>query len=199
MIIDLKNVPIYWNTIEKNKDRHTKINSMFEKIGFKNTTQLNGEITKPYTIGIAKSHIKSLSFELPVLVLEDDCQLTENYKQVIEVPDDADAIYLGTSLYGMIRGNTVFNGTICSDFNEDYVRVYNMLGIHAVLYLTESYRHHVRDNCLHEFIKNPKGGSDDPIAMTMKNYKVYAVKKPMFYQNDGHSEMATLTELQPLF
>ena len=198
MLIDLKTVPVYWNTIEKNIDRHKKMQVMFNNIGITNAVQLNGEIIKPYTIGIAKSHIKSLSGKTPILVLEDDCQTTEHYKTIVNVPDDADAVYLGTSHYGMIRGQTTGGGTISSIYNDEYLRVYNMLGIHAVLYLSEQYRLHVT-NTLHAFIQNPVGGCDDPIAMTMKNYKVYAVRKPMFYQNDGHSEAATLTPLAPLF
>jgi hypothetical protein len=198
MIIDLTKIPIYWNTIEKNIDRHKKMQSMFKQMGVSNTTQLNGEIIKPYTIGIARSHIKSLSNSLPVLVLEDDCQLVKDFTSTIQVPDDADAVYLGTSLYGMIQGRTTFGGAISSIYNDDYLRVYNMLGIHAVLYLTESYRSHII-NTLNNFTENPIGGCDDPIAMTMKNYKIYALRNPMFYQNDGHSENATKTPLNPLF
>lgn len=198
MLINLTKIPVYWNTIEKNVDRHQKMQSMFNNIGISNAVQLNGEIVKPYTIGIAKSHIESLSAKIPVLVLEDDCQTTEHYNSILTVPDDADAVYLGTSHYGMIRGKTVGGGTISSIYDENYLRVYNMLGLHSVLYLSEKYRNHVV-NTLNEFVQNPVGGCDDPIAMTMKKYNVYAVKNPMFYQNDGHSEAATITPLIPFF
>lgn len=171
---------------------------MFESIGFFNTTQVDGESvpSKWRSVAIAKSHIECLSHGIPVLVLEDDCKTTTKYRNEVKIPDGADAIYLGTSTYGILRGRADEKGCICSDYDEEYVRVYNMLGIHAVLYLTERYRQHVVDVLSW---RPPLAGCDIPIAMGMKNYNVYAVREPMFYQNDGHSESVTLAPLEPWF
>lgn len=199
MKIDLRTVPTYWNTIEKNTDRHARMNALFEKVGATNTFQLDGEMTTPYTKGIARSHMKSLEGSLPILVLEDDCALTEDWTPIIEVPDEADAIYLGTSWYGMVRGASQFRGCISSSYNDQFNRVYNMLGIHAVLYLTERYRSHVV-GLLDRFQENPgNAGCDECIALTMKDFMVLAPKKPMLYQDDGHSNIETATPLNPYF
>lgn len=199
MIIDLRTVPVRWNTIEKNTERHKRMESLFVRTGLSNTTQLNGEMTNPYTKGIARSHIKSLEGDLPLLVLEDDCALTEDWNPVIEVPDEADAIYLGTSWYGMVRGASQFRGCISSSYNDKFNRVYNMLGIHAVLYLSERYRSHVV-RLLDDFQENPGNeGCDECIALSMKDFMVLAPKKPMFYQDDGHSNVETANPLIPYF
>lgn len=199
MQIDLRKVPTYWATIEKNKDRHERMISMYSALGFENTNQINGPLANPYTIGIAETHIEALGNKLPLLVMEDDCAVTEHWRPLIEVPDDADAIYLGTSWYGMVRGASQFRGCISSSYSEDLIRPYNMLGIHSVLYLSEEYRQKVV-GLLTEFKKDPgSAGCDECIASNMKNYNVYATKNPMFYQADGHSDAETITPLQTYF
>tara|TARA_Y100000310_G_scaffold170314_1_gene170460 strand:- start:3624 stop:4223 length:600 start_codon:yes stop_codon:yes gene_type:complete len=199
MKIDLRDVPVHWATIEKNKDRHEKMQSMFDRLNLKDTNQMNGPISDPYTIGIAETHLQGMSNELPVLVLEDDCQETEHWNPVLEVPDFCDAVYLGTSWFGMIQKRSQYRGCISSEYDDTFLRVYNMLGIHAVLYLSESYRDNVV-NLLNEFKTNPgAAGCDECIAMSMKNYKILALRNPLFYQNDGHSEEETQRPLAPYF
>lgn len=199
MQLDIRLIPTNWATIEKNTDRHRKMGDMFRRLEMRNTVQMNGPISDPYTIGIAQTHIKGMMGLLPVLVLEDDCQvIAENWRPIIEVPEGTDALYLGSSWFGMVRGRSQHRGCISSSFNEDYNRVYNMLGIHSIIYLTESYRDKVVE-LLTEFVNNPVGGCDECIASEMKNHLILAVKKPMFYQNDGHSEEETMKPLEAYF
>ena len=199
MKIDLREVPIYWATIEKNKERHGKMYRMFERLGFKEYHKLNGPIADPYTVGIAETHIRGLSNDLPLLMMEDDCMETEHFVPELEIPDDCDALYLGTSWFGMLRGVSTFRACISSDFSDVYVRPYNMLGVHAVLYLSEDYRDKAV-NLLGSFKNNPGSfGCDECLAKDMVNNNILAVKKPFFYQNDGHSEEETLRPLNPYF
>lgn len=199
MKIDLTKVPVYWATIEKNKLRHESMNSMFEELGFEEVYPIYGGISNPYTIGIAQSHIDGLSNSLPVIIMEDDCAVTSHWKSTIEVPEGTDAVYLGTSWYGMIEGSSRFRGCISSKYDDSYLKVYNMLGMHAILYLTERYRHHVV-NTLKKFQENPGTyGCDEPIALDMKFFNILAVELPFFYQKDGHSDQETITPLKPLF
>lgn len=199
MQLDLRKIDVNWATIEKNTDRHKKMEDMFLRLGMYNTAQMNGPIREPYTIGVAQTHIAGMSTDLPILVLEDDCQeIKENWKPVITVPEGVDALYLGSSWFGMVRGVSTHRGCISSLFDGDYNRVYNMLGIHSVLYITETYRNKVIE-LLTEFISNPVGGCDECIASEMKNYKILASKNPMFYQNDGHSEEETMKPLEAYF
>jgi len=197
--VDLREVSTYWATIEKNVDRHAKMKSMFEEIGLTSSTQINGPIANPYTVGIAETHITGIQGQLPILMLEDDCAVTSHWKPVIEVPEGTDAVYLGTSWYGMLRGKSQYRGCISSVYDESYIRPYNMLGMHAVLYLSDRYRNTVI-SLLEEFKKNPgSSGCDECVASIMKYYNILAVKNPFFYQDDGHSNEETLRPLEPYF
>jgi len=197
--IDLRTISVHWATIEKNVDRHEKMQLMFELLKFTNTHQINGPLADPYTAGIAATHIDGISNDLPLLMMEDDAQETIHFKPILDVPDDCDALYLGTSWFGMVRGASQYQGCISSSYSEHYVKPYNMLGIHSVLYLSQKYRDHVV-NLLTEFKDNPgSAGCDECIATHMKNYNVLAVKNPYFYQNDGHSNEETLRPLNPYF
>jgi hypothetical protein len=200
--IDLTKQPVYWTTIEKNVERHQRMTYMLKKLKFENTYQINGAISSPYTVGIAQSHIDAIhQHPGPLIVMEDDCSLFEfsGWDPIIQVPEDTDAVYLGTSWFGMVRGVSTFRGCISSSYNDKFNRVYNMLGIHAVLYLSERYKDHVVKT-LKEFQKNPEDrGCDEPIALTMKNFNILSLKLPYFYQADGHSDQETSMPLEPLF
>lgn len=199
MQLDIRALRTNWATIERNTERHKKMSDMFSRLDMFTTNKMNGPISDPYTIGIAQTHIMGMTGNLPVLVLEDDCQeIAIDWKPVIEVPEGTDALYLGSSWFGMLRGVSTHGACISSSFNEDYNQVYNMLGIHAVIYLTERYRDRVVE-MLTEFTHNPIGGCDECIAMEMKKFQILAVKKPMFYQNDGHSDVETLKPLEAYF
>lgn len=188
--LQLNEIPILWTTCEKNKDRHKTMEKMLLDLDLTGT-KITGPITDPYTIGVAIGYIDALSrFDPPFLILEDDATLVKNLTSLeINFPVGSDAFYLGTSIYGRIKQRTFPNGVIAADCGK-YMRIFNMLGFHAVVYLTREYVEHVR-RILESFIENPVGGCDDPIAEKMWTKNVYSVKSPIFYQRDGRSEQAT--------
>lgn len=197
MKIDLRNIQSYWLTCPKSESRHDKFKQMLSKLDIP-AFMLNGEITTPYTVGVAKNHIDAISRSLggrPVLVLEDDAVATSYYLPEIDVPDNADALYLGTSIYGRIRKET--SQTVIAADTGEYLRIFNMLSLHAVVYLSDSYKYKII-GILESFIKNPVGGCDDPIADAMWQSNIYSVKKPFFFQQDGHSEVATTILINPI-
>lgn len=199
MLIDLSSLNSFWLTCNKSKSRWNDMETMMERLNIK-TTKLNGEITNPYTIGVALNHRDALmkSGSSPVIILEDDARTTPNYTATVEVPDDADAFYLGTSFYGRLQNQTIPHGAICATHDKSTVKLINMLSLHAVIYFTDRYKKFVI-NILDEFIKEPYGGMDDILATKLHYFNVYAPKSPLFYQVDGHSEIATGTPLVPLF
>ena len=89
-----------------------------------------------------------------------------------------------------MQGNTVPGGVIAANINTKLMRVFNMLGFHAVVYLSERYVEHTV-SVLSNFLKSPRGGPDDPLAEFMWKYNVYSLKSPIFYQKDGRSDDAT--------
>src|SRR6201996_1146656 len=94
----------------------------------------------PGPVGRGLSHIKALrawDLSRPLLVLEDDIDLTPDYRDEIEVPDDADAVYLGASNFGAVEDRffTAYtNSVLAEPISAGVVRVHNMLSSHAILH-----------------------------------------------------------------
>jgi hypothetical protein len=198
--IDISSVHTVWLTSDKTKHRHAFVEDALSKLNFSNVTKISGRICNPYTIGIAETHLQALSlYKDYLLVLEDDIQLNPNYKgyTTFDIDKDTDALYLGTSTFGRIQGNS-HAGACIAISNGTYLKPINMLSMHAILYTSSRYVQHTIKE-LSSFISNPIGGIDDKIAQTMSFYNVNALRVPMFYQADGHSEQATLTPLVPIF
>lgn len=202
MEIDITKVPVLWITIDSAVERHKKMQNIFSTFGFSNTHQVNGEvldktglsfieIQKKKTSLVGNSHIKALQmFEPPFIILEDDIGIIDSsFKAQISIPNDADCIYLGSSIWGMNEGQSVCWGTKKMNINNEYCRVEDMLGIHAILYLSEKYIQHTIQNLL--TCRSKQQYCDECIAMDMKNHKVYCRNYPMFFQDDGTNNLVT--------
>lgn len=198
-----------WITHKKSIDYKKSMKHLIEKIGFENVTEINGEsidknglsfieIQQKKTNAVAQAHINALKlFSPPFLILEDDCAIIEkNLKTVFEIPK-CDALYLGTHVYGMVRNTSTMGGTISSVYDDNYNRVYNMLGIHAILYITDEYIQSTMTK-LEECIKITRY-CDECVALNLKNYNILALNEPIFYQKDGHNDYLTQILLQPYF
>ncbi len=101
----------------------------------------------------------------------------------IYIPHGADAIYLGISK----RGGSFYNGfddgpCVVEPYNQNMVRVKNMLSAHAVLYLSARYKADVAER-----LKGIRGlanyFSDVVMSRLHRYYNIYAYKRPLFYQS----------------
>lgn len=195
MKIDLNEIDVGYCTSTKYPERDFKTEALLKSLGYR-FNRYDGGVTTPYTIGVAKGHLEALRNSIvPCLIVEDDIELIpENLVNTILVPEHADAVYIGTSLFGRIYGETRIGGTISFDYDRTLVRAFNMLSMHAILYTSHRYQSFIM-SYLEKFIDSPTGGVDDYIADKMYASNVYALKKPIFYQNDGHSEIPTKTPL----
>jgi len=202
MIINLTEIPSFWLTCNKTADRWPRMENMLKAVNIP-AKKIIGPETTPYTLGVAKGHSKALySPEFfaetrfnPILIIEDDAAITSHYQETIEVPNDTDALYLGVSIYGRNFGETVCGGAVCKK-EGNLVRIFNMLGLHAVVYISGRYKAHVEE-LMNNF--DGVGGCDDRIAETMHDFKVLAVPNGFWYQADGHSEFATTQTLNCIF
>lgn len=201
MKINLSKIPVMWTTCDKPTliERNNGIQKMFTSLGL-SAERVNGPITTPYTIGTAQGYLQMLKkYPAPFFSFEDDARACPGviFNPELDVPDNADAVYLGTSIFGRIKKQSVPNGSICAEYDNQYLQVFNMLGFHSILYLNQDYV----DACisyLEKWLENPVGGCDDPIAEKMHKHKVYCLRNPWFFQNDGHSDYATLTPITPI-
>jgi hypothetical protein len=187
-ILDIKKIPAVYINLEKHREKNDNMYNLLSSIGFETIERIEGvlDIENPVA-GCSKAHHKALScFKAPFILFEDDCVLFENNKITqIEIPDDADALYLGISSWGRMNGHNGFY--LQYDEFEDHpnlLRIYNMLGGHSIIYLTEDYRKMCERVSYHAgyVIKDYQ---DVGFAEVQKFFNVYSLNNPMFYQTSN--------------
>ncbi len=141
----------------------------------------------PGRIGCGLSHLKALRQAdpaRPTLILEDDVGVTEVFAPVISVPDDADAVYLGVSAYGAVEMIDYIGFTgrlLAEEVSEGLLRVYNLLAIHATVYLSDRYRRRAIE-AITESLIDRDWDPDRGLAMIQSDFNIYALREPAFYQ-----------------
>jgi len=187
MKLDLKKIPAVYMNLEKHVEKNNNMFNMLTEMGFVNICRVEGVLDLENSVaGCSKAHHKALSqFKTPFILFEDDCVLAyDDYNLKIEIPDNADAVYLGVSDWGRMNGHNGFYNQYDYVENQDnLLRIYNMLGGHAVLYLSESYR----EMCVrvtHHSGYVIKNYQDVGFAEIQKWFNVYCFNRPIFYQVD---------------
>jgi len=181
MKINILEIPVYFISIDEEKTE-----SMTRKLteaGFTNFQKFDGLTSTQKITGCALSHRdvltqQSLIGTEPFLILEDDVKIA-NMITEIEVPDDADALYVGTSKVGFYNGSD-YPVISAERINEDLYRVYNMLATHSILYITSDYtKDYIRTTNTAIDLNIPH---DIARAEVMKYWNVYVLNKPLFVQ-----------------
>jgi hypothetical protein len=110
------------------------------------------------------------------IILEDDC-LPFDYREEIEVPDDADVVFLGVS-----TGTTHTHKPKYKKLSNDIYRLYDMTTTHAVLYLTQEGKQWLRN--AYDMTVRDRIGFDMATAKLMPTIKAYGLNSPIWYQRD---------------
>jgi hypothetical protein len=210
MLIDLKKIHTLWYGGFK-EERKKRIEELLGRLDIPHSHvdsiyNTNGIIG--CMLSNQKSIKESLSYSHPVLIMEDDCNITEWYNSTIEVPDDADAVYLGTSIRGLTadwkykdyRSDPIWHNspTILGDFGQVY-KITNMLSTHAIMFVSKQYKEYCINLVEYRIL------DDLPVdiiyAEGMKKYNIYAPKKPFFYQECEcpYTKHDTLMPLEEIF
>jgi hypothetical protein len=187
--ISLIDAPAYYINLDIDVEKSEKMQELLSNLGFKNINRFSGIAGDPKKVGVAKSHnalLKELSNEkTPFVVFEDDI-LKYDFSPEIVVPVNADAFYLGNSVYGLKHG--IGQKRIISRYyHENIYQIYNMLAAHAILYLNNDYVKFLARAT--EFNISIETNQDKARAETMKYWNVYANDKPMFYQGGPHASL----------
>lgn len=194
--LNILNIPAYYINLDEDVEKRHEIESTLRSLGFKSIYRVPGHKEATKRIGVAKSHYDALSIiskkGLPAIVFEDDVSVF-NFKTGINVPQDADAYYLGNSSWGIYGGKGQLKISI-SKFDEDTYKIHNMLAAHAILYLNKDYVDFL--NKAIQFNISIETNQDKARAETMKYFNIYSAASPMFYQNGAH-ERFTKLELPP--
>jgi hypothetical protein len=136
----------------------------------------------------------------PFILLEDDCSATPWFTYTVPIPADADGIYVGISLYSLHpdfdKAVPVIQAVAVPE-EPELVRIVNMLSTHAVLFNTRRWA----EKCLEGYRRtyNEKGPDYDIYqARYIKDFNVYGMKRPLFYQDAkvGGQQEPTLIQLK---
>lgn len=186
MQIDLKTIPVLYINMDRHPDRNTDMIQLGKDLKLEKYSRVQGvDIPGHPMAGCATSHYNIFNnMSEPTVILEDDCVIS-NKKTVIEVPDDADAVYLGLSNWGYLNSISEpknFSYKRHKDYDDLY-KVDGMLATHAILYISQDYidmstrvaKWHA-DNDRHV---------DQGLALIQKYFNVYAFGTPLFYQHSN--------------
>ena len=185
MVIDLREITTVWINLDRATKNAAMMDARFRHHRFKNTHRKSArEIAPPHGtpdtikhyVGCAQSHIDILddvNYSHPLLILEDDAEFTPDFYPMIEVPDDTDAVYLGTS-----AGNPHY---LTNRVNKYYMRIGKILATHAILYLNPEYKKAVSD-IAKIFAYRLKVPFDNGCALLQERFNVLTPNKPFFVQ-----------------
>lgn len=191
MKIDLKEIPAYYINLPFHEEKRTKIETTLTELDIKHINRLDGVVFPENPVaGCARAHHNALdtcSDKLPFLLFEDDILVVKERwnNGIFEIPDDVDALYLGTSTWGRMNGH---NGQFVQydklDSYPGILRVYNLLAAHAVLYFSEDYLKMCKRISYHSgFILNDY--ADVGFSEIHRYFKIYAFDDPLFTQTSN--------------
>lgn len=184
MNLDLRKIPAIYINLQRDNEKNEYMYDMLSNLGFENIIRVEAsEFPDRYLAGCSYSHFNSLNeVNVPFIIFEDDCRV-KNFEPVIEVPDDTDAVYLGISSWGRMNSHS---GPFVQyeKVDDKLVRVYNMLGAHAILYLTKEYASLCSKISIHA--SHTSEHQDIGFAEVQRYYNVYAFEDPMFYQTSSN-------------
>ncbi len=195
--IDLRRIQTVWISMQENSASSQRMRTMLRQSGFGNvrwspgvSVSADGPVAKErlHAAGVALAHQKALlshTSNEPLLVLEDDVELEADAQFEFQIPHGADAVWTGISRYGK---------PILKDCGSKVLKVQRMFSTHAVLYLSRSYLRHAIE-CINQCL-DCNLPFDIALAFYQKDFEVYALNPPVFYQslnNQGSHNFEDLT------
>ena len=192
MLIDLKNIKKVYINLDKDVERNNKFKNTILELGYVNVDRFSARLLpkiRDFNHGCSQSHhdlMTQYRGSLPLFLMEDDAKPTKWYSEyvingMIEVPDDADVVYIGFSTAGCWKNLGV---DFCAEpYDDKWMKLKHCLGTHSMIFLNT--------NALEEFINNSKSTIERKIPLdigyakeVLPNLKIYAPIKSLFYQWD---------------
>jgi hypothetical protein len=211
MKIKLPELKAYIINLEKHEQKKETSIAALSSVGITDISVFKAFEKNPGRVGLSMSFreiFKQIDgHEDPILICEDDISFNPIFNlNEIEIPDDADALYIGIDRNGRIPFVNPYvdrfgppyikerdrslgaRRIVVQKIDENIYRAYNMLAAHAIVMINKDYTKFL-ENALEIPILN--GGHQDLVrATTMPYFKVYALNIPIFYQA-GPNEVST--------
>jgi hypothetical protein len=185
---------------EKYIAREKHMYDILQQIGFKSITHYKSG-TESYPTCLVKATTDILNNCMnndPIIILEDDIELFTSLDSNtdIDLPENTDAFYLGFSKDGGSKTRNSHEGpSIIGKISSTYIKIFNMLSAHAILYKSMQYKERVINEL--NSIVDKKGYYNDVVLSRLHSeYNIYGYYYPFFYQsvrydNDIHVENQT--------
>ena len=208
MILNLYDLKYYYLTIPNNKERIENIEEIFKDLDLTQVFSItDNNVTKFQSgaLGFCKMVDKALEDQsnndnfIPFGLFEDDVNKYREFPQTIEIPDDTDILYIGTSIYGynhLIKWADLNVFTESVDNRSDIYKILNMLSMHGFIIVSIIGLNYLKMTMNMSYEKNIHW--DQIFAGLQSHYNVYCLKSPLVYQDGtvGGCEDATNKELK---
>ena len=189
--MEINTIPAFYINMDADVHKKESTESVLKILGFENVTRVAGVPQANSRLGCTMAHSEALRVALretdgPFAIFEDDIFI-KNPNTTIEVPDTADALYLGVSRWGIYNG-TGHRRISIEQHDRNLYRVYNMLSAHGIVYFNRDYAKLLLRS--YQFYLDTDDVQDKGNAELMKYFEVYGLADPMVYQ-DGINEKET--------
>ncbi|MEH6604170.1 MAG: hypothetical protein V7711_01195 [Pseudomonadales bacterium] len=199
--IDLRQAKTYVAGRLSDKERTRHMSVLCQKLGLQ-AKAADGippiEGSDQYSQAI--SHLRALryaEFSTPLLVLENNCDITSVYSPLLNIPANADILYLGSSNCGFVdalNNQRVRGAAIAFGHDEHLMRVYNMAATHAVLYLSKRAIQAAIDSIIQSMVDGRP--IDSGFEALQRNLYTYALRQPIFYQPSALQSTDNATKIE---
>lgn|GEM_PF-834754 len=202
--IDLRKIPTFILNLSDDTNKRLLMQEQMLELGM-NYEFVSAFRADPSWVGVALSQLKATRLSRarpPFLVLEDDCVFNEHFRAVIEVPAEADCLYLGASLFGIEKPGQIswgkYNNTLWERYDRDYLRVTNMLSSHALLYLKADFQAKVIESRLEALTnRHLPYMCDIGLALLQPTHTALLMERSMCRQVNRDATAGNLAELLP--
>jgi hypothetical protein len=139
---------------------------------------------------IIAAHINALmrafdANDFPLLLLEDDARLIDKFPLEMNIPNEAELVYLGGSTYNCGQVPPVH----IKEYNKDFYRVFNMVSAHAIMIPKKKDSRLIIDryvNAIYSEVFN-----DVSLAMASKDHIYITPKNGLYFYQEGAVEKIT--------
>jgi len=200
VIISLSNIDAYYINLESDKIKKISTENTLKNIGFNSINRVDAVKNNDHKrFGIVDSFVKTLKLakendKYPFAIFEDDVVSYKEYKD-IDVPDNIDALYVGTSPWGFVPEEAlgIYDSISAELLRGDVYKIYNMLSAHGIIYFSKIYVDFLI-NSLPKAIEY-KCNQDIIRAQSQKFFNVYALDMPLVYQSDTEETKMSMSSL----
>ncbi len=198
MRVYLQQIKHYFLTVDTNgvRKKHMMeefkdydINEVNPVIGIEREKSICSGFCRMLDLGL-RNQERGLPFQ-PFIVYEDDCSKFREFPEYVEIPDNADILYVGLSRYSM--NNTSHHlQNYFENIDNEVISIKNMLSAHGIMVCSASGAHALQKAALEGYYKNKQ--HDIFYAYLHTCYNVYALKKPLVYQDRHYGGCEQVTK-----